>query len=69
MVAAKPDSVKMKANRRAEVEKFRETFRSYSIEKLQIIIKEKKLVPTAITAAQELLAQRLEADNQLSEKS
>ncbi|MCB2377558.1 hypothetical protein LGH70_08190 [Hymenobacter sp. BT635] len=58
-IAVKPDSEKAERHRREDKEKFRQTFKLYSTEKLQTIVQERKLVGLALEAAQELLSERI----------
>jgi len=56
--SVKPDSAKARRIQREEIEKFKQTFRGYSSERLRAITAEKKLVREAVAAAQELLISR-----------
>lgn len=59
LIAVDPSSEKAKRVRRQEINKFKSTFKTYTIEKLETIVAEKKLVGYAVVAAKELLAERV----------
>ncbi|MCB2411194.1 hypothetical protein [Hymenobacter lucidus] len=59
LTAVKPDSAKARRIREEEVEQFEQKFQAYSIERLRLIVEEKKLVSNAVEAAQKLLTERI----------
>ncbi|GAB3238683.1 hypothetical protein GCM10027346_31510 [Hymenobacter seoulensis] len=61
LVALDPNSEKAKQARRQEIDKFKTTFRNYPVEKLELIVAERKLVGNAVIAAKELLIERTAA--------
>jgi hypothetical protein len=59
LIAVDPSSEKAQRVRRQEINKFKSTFKTYTVEKLETIVAEKKLVGYAVVAAKELLSERV----------